>query len=351
MSPLNTEYRAAALWDGVDAALARATLSGILAHKLGPLAAYRLRRLGEPIPPVLQQEQRAASLAMIAGVRLIERIRAGLPGPFVLIKGPEVAHMYPGRARRFRDIDVLTTDARAAQRALLRSGFVEVTDDDLAVPDYHLPPLQWPALALEVEVHSSPKWPRSAGEPPLAQILEAAIPSATSVDGVLTPTPVHHTLILASHAWVHEPLRTLRDLTDIAALAVQADERELDRTARAWGIGRLWRTTSCAIDALFFGGRRTFPLRSWARHLESVRDRSRLESYLEWLSHSFWEVPPHEAPLQTLDAFRHLLKPDAGESWGLKLRRAPHAFRTLRSPVTREGDEVRPHAREDVQQS
>jgi Uncharacterised nucleotidyltransferase len=339
MSALDDDARSARLWAGVDSLLGRATVPGVLAHKLGPLAAQRLRRLGEPVPPVLQQEQRGATLANLAAGRLVERIRATVDGPFVLIKGPEVAHFYPERARRFRDIDILTAHAEPHQRALLESGFVEVEEPDLLIPEHHLPPLRWPAVALEVEVHTVPNWPPSAGEPPLAEILEAAVPSASAVDGVLAPTPAHHALILASHAWVHEPLRTLRDLLDIAALAAQADERELDRTADAWGIGRLWRTTSDAIEALFFGGRRTFPLRSWARHLEPVRERTRFESYLEWLGHGFWEVPAYKAPVETLRALRSLVSPAAGESWGQKLKRAPHALRALRAPLKREGRE------------
>ena len=45
----------------------------------------------------------------------------------MLIKGAEVAVDYPGpRLRRFGDVDLLASDAAAAQAALLAAGFVEV---------------------------------------------------------------------------------------------------------------------------------------------------------------------------------------------------------------------------------
>lgn len=311
-------------------------MSGILAHKLGPLAANRLRRLGEPVPELLLREERAASLSMLAGVPLIERLRASCDGPLVLIKGPEVARLYPGGARRFGDIDVLTDNAAAVQRALVTRGFVEIDDPDFHVPDHHhLPPLQWPTIGLQVEVHTSPNWPVHAQRPPIGEILDASVPSVLEIAGVSAPTPLHHALILASHAWRHEPLRTLRDLIDIAAVSAQADERELDRTAAAWGIGRLWRTTHRAIDAMFYGGRETFPLRSWARHLKPVRDRTGFEKHLGRLLHGYWGMPPLMAPVQTLRAFRYMIEPVPGESWGHKVTRVPQALRNLGAPVLR----------------
>jgi len=90
-----------------------------------------------------------------------------------------------------------------------------------------------------------------------AELFDAAAPSTLDVGGVSAPIPLHHTLILASHAWGHEPLHTLRDLIDVALVATQVDPAELERTAAARGIPRLWRTTRHAIDALFYGGPRS----------------------------------------------------------------------------------------------
>jgi hypothetical protein len=108
---------------------------------------------------------------------------------------------------------------------------------------------------------------------------------------------------------------------DIAAVSALCSEAELARTAKAWDIPRIWRTTRGAIRALFEEGPRTVPLRTWARHLESVRERTVLDNHLmRWL-HSFWELPPAAAVADLRTAFRLTLLPEPGESWGEKLAR------------------------------
>ncbi len=78
MSPAATDE----LWAGTDRLVARASLGGILDHKLGPLAAIRLRRLGESLPKPLLDEERAASFAMLGAIPLLHHIRNGCGGPF-----------------------------------------------------------------------------------------------------------------------------------------------------------------------------------------------------------------------------------------------------------------------------
>lgn len=160
MSDRTTSSRLTAVWDATDRLLEDATLAGILAHRLGPLAANRLRRLGEPVPEPLALEERAASLSMLTGIPLIERIRASCDGPLVLIKGPEIARLYPGSARRFSDIDVLSANADAVHQALLACGFLESPDPEFEfTPEHHhLQPLKWPTIGLKVEVHKYPNW-------------------------------------------------------------------------------------------------------------------------------------------------------------------------------------------------
>lgn len=338
MSDRTTNSRLAAVWDATDRFLEGATLAGILAHRLGPLAANRLRRLGEPVPEPLALEERAASLSMLTGIPLIERIRASCDGPLVLIKGPEVAPLYPGRARRFSDIDLLSDNAEAVQRALLAHGFLEVEDPSFEVPPefHHLQPLKWPTIWLKVEAHMHPNWPRGARRPPLDEILEARVFSATGIEGVSAPSPLHHALILASHAWCHEPLQTLRDLVDIEAVSAEVDEAELERTATAWGLGRVWSTTRRTIEAVFYGGPRTVPLRSWARHLELVRERTVFERHIGRLMQGYWGLPPHLAAAETARALPYLVKPLPGETWPDKLVRAGRALRSPRALVRRE---------------
>ena len=331
--------RLAALWASVDGLLARATLPGILAHKLGPLAAHRLRKTGEPLPEALILSERAASVAMMTVRPLLDRVRSSCDGPLVLIKGAELALLYPGQSRRFGDLDLLVPDAESTQRSLLASGFVESTAGfDAPAEDHHLTPLQWPSIPLKIEVHFTQHWPLHAPRPAMEEIIDASVPTALGIDGLSTPAPHHHALILAAHGWRHEPLWTLRDLVDIAAVSAYADAEQLRRTSQAWRVDRIWRTTEDAIEALFYGGRRTVPLRTWARHLELVRDRNGFEKQLTRLLEGYWGMPLQRAPVQMLRGFRDVVGPIEGESWSDKLVRVPRALRNLRAPVGQRGD-------------
>lgn len=322
------------LWESVDRLLAGATVEGIRVHELGPLASRRLRRLGLPVPPLLEAEERVALRATMTVVPLLQRIRSSCDGPLLVFKGPEVARLYPGRARSFVDVDLLAPDAEFVHRALLAAGFVEVGDPELFRNHHHLRPLKWPALALKVEIHSRPMWPDSARPPAPREIVEAAVPSGLGIDGLSAPNPVHHALMLAAHAWVHVPLHTLRDLVDVAAVSAGVAEGELDRVSRAWCIPRIWSTTRGATDALFGGRPWTAPLRLWARHLGTVRERTVLDNHLiRWL-HPFWELPFPAALLTTAGTIGQEILPDPDEPWRDKLARARHALRHPGAPLS-----------------
>ena len=270
----------------------------------------------------------------MTAVPLLGRIRSCCEGKLLLLKGPEVGVLYPGRARSFVDIDLLAPDPQAVYDALSANDFVEVDDPLLPVEHHHLPPLQWPPLWLRVEIHLRPMWPDGIAPPPLEEIVEAAVPSRLGLAGISAPRPAHHALILAAHDWVHEPLYTLRDLLDIALVARLSTDEELERTARAWGIERLWHTTRGAVEALFGGGRETAALRVWGRHLRAVRERSVLDSHLQRWLNGFWGLPPELALRSTVDAFYRSALPDPGESWRAKLTRVKHAVRHPRQPLS-----------------
>lgn len=323
-----------ALWRAVDELLDGAPVDGIRANKLGALAARLRRRNGRPVPPPLAGDERGAAVAVTMARPLLEHVRSVCDRPLVLIKGPEVARLYPGSARTFGDVDLLAGDAQAAQRALLAAGYTEVDDPDHFVDHHHLRPLKSPTVGLRVELHTSPLWPPGTTAPPLAEILDRSVAGGVGVDGIAAPDPVHHAIILAAHAWSHDPLRTLRDLVDIAAVSAGCSEAELARTAEAWGIPKIWHTTRAAIAALFEGGPATLPLLVWARHLRSVRERTLLDSHLmRWL-HVFWELPPGAAVGDLGAAFRLTLLPAAGESWREKLMRTGHSFRHPGEPMS-----------------
>jgi Uncharacterised nucleotidyltransferase len=322
------------LWASVERLLDGADADGILVHRLGALAARRLRRLGRPVPPGLHAAERAAKTSALLTKPLLERIRPSCDGPLVLIKGPEVAQLYPGGARNFSDVDLLVPDARRVHDALKSEGFVEVDDPELFVDHHHLRPLLAPGLGLKVEIHVGLPWPAGIESPDLAEIVDGAGPSKTGVDGISAPDPVHHALILAAHAWTHDPLGTLRDVVDVAAVAAAVPEPELDRAARGWGIDRVWRTTSGVAGALLDGRPRPLPLRVWAGHLEGVRERTVLENHLERWLHSFSERPPGAAFGATASVLRQELLPTPGEPWRDKLIRVGRAFRHPRAPLS-----------------
>jgi hypothetical protein len=322
------------LWRSLDRLLDGAAVDGIRAHKLGPLAAWRLRELGRTVPALLAHDARAAVTAMLVVRSLLERVRASCDGPLVLFKGPEVARLYPGSARLFIDVDLLTPAAESVHGALREAGFAEVDDPELFVGHHHLRPLKLPALPLKVEVHAQPAWPLNAEPPAVGEIVEGARPSELGVAGISAPDPVHHALLLAAHAWVHEPLYTLRDLVDVTAVSAGADPIELERTARAWGLRRVWRTTRDAASMLLDGGPPTMAVRLWGRHLEQVRERTVLDNHLERWLHVFWELPPRAAVAELGHALRLELLPEAEESWRDKLTRVAFALRHPGAPLS-----------------
>jgi hypothetical protein len=144
---------------------------------------------------------------------------------------------------------------------------------------------------------------------------------------MLVPAPAAHTLLLAVHAWAHEPLRRLRDMIDIAVVAAAADPPEIEALAREWGVEPIWRTTSRAIDALVGNGRAPWALRLWAQNLGRVRERTVLENHLQrWLS-DFWAFPPLTAARRVPKTFLDELGPGGDEGWGDKLSRTALALR------------------------
>lgn len=332
MPPADGERRVAAaapeLWDGLARLADRAPrLSDLRSHRIELFAAQRWRDLGRPVPDELLHDLRRSALTALAAPAVLARIRAACDGPLILFKGPEVAARYPDPAMRwFGDLDLLSHSPHAVHRALVGAGFELVGDPELYVDIHHLRPLLSPELPLAVEIHSRPKWVESLQPPSVDELFEAAVPTAVGVDGVLAPSPYHHALLLAAHSWAHEPLRRLRDVVDIAAVADGLDRSELERIARAWGIQRLWRTTIAAADAALADGPQPWAVRLWARNLHAVRERTVLESHLaRWLS-GFWALPPQRALRMLPSVVAEEIRPEPGESWQTKLARVGQAI-------------------------
>jgi hypothetical protein len=329
---VSSSEREAAIWRSVADLLGSADVAGVRANKLGPLAARVLRQQGRPVAPVLESDARLARAAWMSSIPLLSRIRSLSEGPLLVIKGPEVAALYPGRARAFMDIDILSPHAASVHAALRDNGFVEVEDPELFRDHHHLRPLQRPADLLRVEIHLRPMWPEGLSPPSVDRIVAAAIPSATGVPGISAPDATSHALILASHAWVHEPLDTLRDLIDVAVVAAQAGEGQLSTQASAWGLERIWRTTFGAANGLLGDARQTVAVRLWGRHLPAVRERTVLGNHLARSLHNFWALPLLPAVRAALGALRVDVLPYPDESWRDKLIRVGYAFARPQAP-------------------
>ena len=283
---------------------------------------------------MLAAEARAAAFAMLSVRPLLERVRTSCDGPLVLMKGPEIAIRYPGAARAFVDLDLLTEDPQLADRRLRAAGFVEVSDPEFSATPQHVRPLKWPDLPLFVEIHGHPHWPDGLLTPPTGPILAAAVPSGVGVDGILAPETAQHALIVAAHSWAHEPLRALRDLIDVRVLSAEVDREAIDRTAEAWGIGRLWRTTDRVTDAVLSGDRMPFLVGLWAKHLPECRECTVLENHLRAWSAAYSALPARSALTTMARAARSDIFRAPEEGWSDKIWRMLAAARNATSPLS-----------------
>jgi hypothetical protein len=316
------------MWERIDSLLeaSRSPLDVLRMHRVELLEARRRQAAGLPLDPDLIADQTRVAVDEIAATPLLARVRAAWDGPLVLFKGPEVALDYgaPG-LRSFGDLDLLTDDAEAAQAALIAGGFQEVFDPEVYEDIHHLRPLWWPGLPLVVELHTRANWPHGIPGPSTEQLLEAAVPGRL-VDGVGTLPAAHHTLVLAAHAWAHQPLGRLGNLIDVAVTLRRTDLAEVDALARRWGCRRMWRTTHVAIRSVLEGDGRSAGVAVWARHLEQVRERTVLEWHVKDLLAPVWGLPPRRALTAVRNEVLATAGPEGAESWRAKLRRARTAF-------------------------
>jgi hypothetical protein len=323
------------LWPAVNALLTGVSPEDAQAHGLGPLVAFRRNLVGAPLPEFLAIEARVAAFAMLSARPLLERIRDGCDGPLVLMKGPELALRYPGGARGFVDLDLLAPEPRRTHDQLRSAGFVEAGEEVTFVqPPHHLRPLRWPELPLQVEIHGKPKWPNGLQAPSADSIIGVARPSNLGVEGILTPEDAQHALLLAAHAWAHEPLWRLRDLVDVRALASKSERAAIERIAQDWGLRRLWRTTDRVTEAVLGKDQMPLLVRLWAGHLLEPRERSVLENHLRDLMAAYWALPLTAALATTADALVEDFFPSPEESWSDRLSRMLRASRNANTPMS-----------------
>jgi hypothetical protein len=215
------------MFEPVDRLLAASSApeSVLRVHRVELLEARRRRAAGLALAGDLIADETRAAVNEMAVTGLLARIAAACDGPLLLMKGPEVAAAYgAGGLRSFGDLDILTDDAPAAQEALIAAGFQEVFDPEIYEDIHQLRPLWWPGLPLDVELHTRPNWPAAIPGPSTDELLAAAVPSTLGVPGITTLPPEHHTLVLAAHAWEHQPLGRLGNLIDVAVVLRRSDE-------------------------------------------------------------------------------------------------------------------------------
>jgi hypothetical protein len=292
MKPGNAE----AMWATVDRLIDRLSPRAARAHGVVPLVAERLRSRGEDVPEALLEEERAAKMVNLVAPSVLARARAAYDGPMLVLKGPEVSALYPGRARMLVDLDLLVADAPAAWDALLAAGFVPADRLKGVSPSfYHLNPSVVPGIPLPIALHLRVRWPNGLHPPPNDALFASAVPASVDVPGLLAPAAAHHAVLLAGHAWAERPLERLRDLIDVALMAERSDPDELSRIAAAWGWDRVWRTTTQTIEWLLGDGPKPSAVRVWARHLTGLREPTVLDRQLRrWLS-DFWALPARSA--------------------------------------------------------
>ncbi len=315
------------MWDAVDDLVARAPGPRALRyHRLQLLYARRRLALGLALDPEIAAERDRAVACLLTAPLVLARARAAWDGPLVLIKGLEAALDYPAPATRpLGDLDLLTDDAPGAQRALLAAGFQEVGEPSVYAGIHHLRPLWWPGSPLTVELHKSPKWPQGLPVPPTPELLRHAVRGRAGVAGIDALPAAAHAVVLAAHAWAHEPLARAGQLVDVAATLARADRDEADALARAWHCARMWRTVARAAGWLL-QGERSVAGAVWARHLHGARERTVAESHAQgWLA-PLWGRPASRAAGAAVRRAASDLRCDGTEPWRTKLRRTRMAL-------------------------
>ncbi len=302
-------------------------------HRLDLVAAHRFRNAGRTVDEELRAAERIAAMRAIAVPRLLERIAASAEQPVVVMKGPEAAASYQIPAcRPFKDLDILTDDADRLRAALLAAGFQTVPG--AGTTEHHVAALIWPGVPLTVEVHSAPHYVSGLPTPELDDLLALTYPSRTGVAGVQGFVPAAHAVLLAVHGWAHGPLERVGHLVDVAAVLAEGDRDSAEALADRWGCQRLWRTTMTCIDALLGTGRAPITVRTWARHLRTLREPSVLESYLARVLGPMWALPAR-ATLKGVGAeMRRTAMPYEEESWGDQMRRSARAVSRALLPVS-----------------
>ena len=147
--------------------------------------------------------------------------------------------------------------------------------------------------------------------------------------------PAQQAVLLAAHSWNHEPFRRLIDLVDIAAMTEELDPVGLQELAERWALGRVWRSTTRAIEAF----RNEESPRPWAdrlvgHHLWTVRERTVIERRLTRWAGGFWAPTPSQVIRSIVLTISKDVRPAPGHPWSGRLSRIPGVLRQSFRPAS-----------------
>lgn len=188
-------------------------------------------------------------------VLVSEDVLAGLgstvAGPAVLMKGLEVAQLYPAPTHRpFRDVDLLVRDAPRVWQRCVDAGYRANPKRRFDIDHHHLPALASPSRQIGVELHHRPNLPAWVTID-TELFFDSAQPSRTGIEGIRRPRDDLHSLLMAMHGWIGGFGR-LRDLFDALLLASVSSVPVAD-TAAELGLRRFWTWTERIAEAELLG--------------------------------------------------------------------------------------------------
>lgn len=308
-------------WRNIQQIVERLPESSLGSHGVHLIAAAQWRQRGIDVPTAYQEAERVRAIQAPAALLLIERVRATVPGPIVLMKGPELALRYPNPALRpFGDLDLLVQDAELAQQLLVDREF-ERAGNELKFRDkHHRAPLSFRSLPLTLELHDNPGWLSWMTPASPTELFAEAIPSSLGMDGIMTLAPHHHALFIAAHAWRHGPLGCLIHLIDLVMMTKDQDPDELAELAECWGMGPVWRSSVVAIEALFdeAPAGNGF-VRYWITQLRDGHVRNMREHYVGQLLAPLWAPTMSGRVAGEIVTIRDMFAPRPDQEWRDKL--------------------------------
>lgn len=201
--------------------------------------------------PDLENRRIAQARTVLVAQNLLEQLGISDSAPVVLMKGLEIAYLYPNVVERpFRDLDVLVRDPKTLWDTLVSAQYRPTPKHPLDIDHHHLPALEHPAGFLGVDLHHRPNVPGWVSiDPDL--IFATAEPSRSGIPGILRPRDDLHALLIALHCWKSGFAR-LRDLYDALLLEAVSD-RPVQDVASELGLARLWTATTQLAHALLLG--------------------------------------------------------------------------------------------------